>query len=128
MLTLLLPLLALAAPLGKATAESPNPYRFIEMESYKEEPTVPPALNVTFAVDCADEFVKVIREEITDEKTGMTKIMIGGIVRSNPQSPCVGSFRDKTIRAGNTYAGKQFEVVKILKEPRRNKVMKSTRR
>ena len=127
MLTLLLPLLALAAP-TKTTLESPNPLRFIEMESYKEEPTLPPTLNITFAIDCADEFVKVIREDITDEKTGLTKIAIGGIIKSNPQSPCVGNFRDKIVNAGTTFSGKQYEIVKILKEPKKPKIMKSTRR
>lgn len=127
MLTLLLPILALAAP-TKALVESPNPYRFIEMESYKEEPTLPPTLNVTFAVDCADEFVKVIREDITDEKTGVTKIAIGGLIKSNPQSPCVGNFRDKTITAGTTFSGRQYEIVKILKESKKPKIMQSTRR
>lgn len=112
-----------------AFAEKPavpeNPFSFIEIASFKQEPTLPPQLLLTFEVDCGDEFLQVIRQDITDKKTGITKIAVGGIVQSNPQSNCVGTFREKIVSAGTTFSGKQFEVVKILKDSKRTKVMKS---
>jgi hypothetical protein len=103
-----------------------SPYRFVEMKSYKEDPSLPPNLTVNFDVDCGDEFVKVIREEITNPKTGLTQIAIGGMVKSNPQSPCVGTFRDKAVEAGSTFSGREYEIVKILKESHKTMFIKSS--
>lgn len=123
--TLLFSTLALAAGPTKAAMKPTEAFRFVEMKSYKQEPSLPPTLQVTFEVDCADEFVKVIREEITDAETKKVTIAIGGIVKSNLQSACVGTFRDKTVEAGTTFSGREFEIVKILKDSKKTKVMKS---
>ncbi|MGZ3692704.1 MAG: hypothetical protein ACXWQO_00425 [Bdellovibrionota bacterium] len=114
--------LALNAQAAKP-AVSPNPLIFVELKSYQQEAALPPKLLVTFDVDCGDEFVKLIREDIPDKKTGITKIAIGGIVQTNIQSACVGTYREITVAAGNTFSGKQFEVVKILKNPRSQKML-----
>lgn len=123
-LTLLFSFLAAAAP-NTGVKYAPNPLRFIEMKSYKEQPTLPPELLLTFEIDCGDEFVQVIRQEIEDKKTGVMKIAVGGIVQDNLQSNCAGTLREKTVAAGTTFSGRQFEVVKIQKGSRAVKAMKS---
>ena len=128
LLSLLLATISSTAPVKKAQLESSNPYRFIEIKSYKEEPTLPPTLMLSFELDCGDEFVQVIRQNIEDKKTGVTKIAVGGIVRENLQSSCVGLFREKLVAAGNTFSGRQYEVVKIVKNAAGTRTMKSAAR
>lgn len=115
---LLLPLLAFAAPPAKKKVRVERelpPLRFIEVKSFREQPALPPELVLTFDVDCGEEFLHVIREEIVDKETGIVRIAVGGIVRENLQTPCVGTKREKTVAAGTTYSGREYLVEKIQK-------------
>lgn len=86
--------------------------RFVPMKRYEEKDGLPPRLLAFFDIDCGQRLVKSIRFEETDA-SGQARIYVGGLVKDDPASSCVGEKREVSSEAGRTYSGRAFRVEPI---------------
>jgi len=101
--------------LPSAEAAAPSIYKFAEVKSHKEIGSLPPKLMLTFDLFCNENFVKVIRYDKTEAKTGKAVIAVGVLVEENLLSSCAGQSKEMTVPAGKTFSGRQFEIAVIKK-------------
>jgi len=80
------------------------------MKSFKEISSLPPQIEATFSLECQQQFLKIIRYEIFNEKTGVISIFIGGLVEESAND-CQEPERDVVMRAGSTFSGRYYEVL-----------------
>jgi hypothetical protein len=95
-----------------ARASVGDDLHFVALKRFEQKEGLPPTLVAFFDVDCGDKLVDTIRFEDTDAN-GVARIYVGGLVRSNPISSCVGEVREVSKAAGYTYSGRSFRVMPI---------------
>lgn len=76
---------------------------------------LPPKLKVVFDLMCNERFLKVIRHDEADPKTGKTTIAVGILVEENLLSSCAGVSKEMEVSAGKTFSGREFSVSPIKK-------------
>jgi len=96
--------LCLALELGATTIT------LVPMKSYNELSYLPPQIEATFSLSCQQQFIKVIRYEMLNEKTGVISIFIGALVEQSMRE-CQAPDRELTVRAGSTFSGRYYEVL-----------------
>lgn len=107
-------LLLLALTSGVSAQESTlRPFRFAEVKKIAEKEGLPPKLEVTFEKMCNEELVQIVRHEWIDERSKKVSIAVGALVRENSLSSCAGVRNEMTSAAGNTFSGREYEVVRI---------------
>lgn len=82
----------------------------VPMKSYKELDYLPPQIEATFSLSCQQQFLKVIRYEIFNEKTGVIRIFIGALVEESTHD-CQTPDQEIAVRAGSTFSGRYYEVL-----------------
>ena len=92
-----------------------RPFRFVEIKRTKEAAALPPTLKVTFDLMCNEKFVKLIRYDKTDPKTGQAIIAVGALVEEDLFSSCAGQNKEMEVSAGKTFSGRQFSISLIKK-------------
>jgi hypothetical protein len=98
-----------------AASGSLHPFKFTEVKRVKEIDGLPPKINLVFDLMCNEKFLKVIRHDETDPKTGKTNIAVGILVEENLLSSCAGVPRETEVSAGKTFSGRQFAISPIKK-------------
>ncbi len=91
------------------------PFRFVEIKRTKEVASLPPTLKVSFDLMCNEKFVKIVRYDRTDSKTGKAIIAVGVLVEEDLLSSCAGQSKEMEVSAGNTFSGREFSVSLIKK-------------
>lgn len=76
------------------TTESMRPYRFAEVKRVNEVGSLPPKLNVVFDLMCNEKFLKVVRYDEAESKTGKITIAVGVLVEENLLSSCAGKSKE----------------------------------
>ena len=102
--------LSLSIWLGLAFKLGATTITLVPMESYKEISSLPPQIEAKFRLGCQQQFLKVIRYEIFNEKTGVISIFIGGLVEESAVQ-CQEQEREVVVRAGSTFSGRYYEVL-----------------
>lgn len=110
---LLLPVSAFAA--SKHHEAKQRYYRFAEAKSVTENEHAPPELEITFDINCNEEFVQLIRHERSHG--GKVTIALGALLRAQPEVDCAEKITEKTVPAGRGFSGKDFEVSRISTVP-----------
>ncbi len=98
-----------------AAAEPLGPFKFAEVKRVKEIGGLPPQIKVVFDLMCNENFVKVIRHDQTDSKTGKTIIAVGILVQENWLSSCAGTSQEMEVPAGKTFSGREYSISPIKK-------------
>jgi len=83
----------------------------IPMKSYKELESSPPQIEATFSLSCDQQFIRVIRYEKINTKTGLVSIYVGALVEKS-ELACQVPAEDIAIKAG-VAAGPYYEVLPI---------------
>ena len=89
--------------------------RFVEAKSVKELNGLPPQIEMTLEVMCNEEFIKVVRYELTEPKSKVTTIAVGALFNENLLSSCAGIKKEVKINAGSAFSGRQYEILRIKK-------------
>ena len=90
-------------------------FSFLEFTNYQIKETLPPQIELSFQLACNQEFIKVVRIEKIEAKSGHTIIALGGIIKENTLSSCAGKMGQYKVDAGKTFSGKAYKIVKIKK-------------
>lgn len=98
-----------------AAPESLRPFKFTEVKRFKEIDGLPPKLKVVYDLMCNEKFLKVIRHDETDPKSGKTTIAVGVLVEENLLSSCAGVSKEMEVSAGKTFSGREFSISPIKK-------------
>lgn len=93
-----------------AQTSLPNELRFIKMDSFREEPNLPPNISAKFVLACNQTFHKILRVDVTDpNQNNKVYIFIAALALEDPTLNCTGT-KTVTAAAGQSFSGRSYEI------------------